>query len=159
MLNIDRFAIYRIPIPTEFQTGGKRTIRVSMAYDPPVRRTRAEYLGTKMDFRLVRGCPVDHISDHYRSHTGQETTHPDLPKKFDCDLKPSKTQRAGNTLQTGSISFTKDTLDYGNEYHLVVRCIGGWATDEVQQRFAVVVELEHQAGVQLYARLRARARV
>ncbi len=159
VLNIDRFAIYRIPIPAEFQTGGKRTIRVSLAYDPPVRRTRAEYLGTKMDFRLVRGCPVDHISDHYRSHSGQDTTHPDLPKKFDCDLKPSKTQRAGNTLQTGSISFTKDTLDYGNEYHLVVRCIGGWATDEVQQRFAVVVELEHQAGVQLYARLRARARV
>ena len=159
VLNIDRFAIYRIPIPAEFQTGGKRTIRVSLAYDPPVRRTRAEYLGTKMDFRLIRGCPADHISEHYRSHAGQDTTHPDLQPKYDCDLKPNKTQRAGNTLQTGSISFTKDTVDYGNEYHLVVRCIGGWATDEVQQRFAVVVELEHQAGIQLYARLRARARV
>lgn len=159
VLDIERFAIYRIPIPAEFQTGGKRTIRVSLAFDPPVRRTRAEYLGTKMDFRLVRGCPADFISEHYRSHTGEDSTHPDLPPRYDCDLKPNKTLRAGNTLQTGAISFSRDTLDYGNEYHLVVRCMEGWATDEVQQRFAVVVELEHQAGVQLYARLRARARV
>ena len=158
-LDIDRFAIYRIPIPAEFQTGGKRTIRVSLAYDPPVRRTRAEYLGTKMDFRLIRGCPPQHISDHFRSHVGEDTEHPEMAGRYDCDLKPNKTQRKGNTLQTGSITFSKDTLDYGNEYHLVVRCMEGWATDELRQRFAVVVELEHQAGVQLYARLRARARV
>ena len=157
-LDIDKFAIYRIPIPVEFQTGGKRTIRISLAYDPPVRRTRADYLGTKMDFRLIRGCPVDHISNFFRSHAGQESTHPDMPPRYDCDLKPSKTQRGGNTLQTGSITFTKDTLDYGNEYHLVVRCMGGWATDELRQRFAIVVELEHQIGVQLYARLRPRLR-
>ncbi len=159
ILDIDRFAIYRIPIPAEFQTGGKRTIRVSLAYDPPVRRTRAEYLGTKMDFRLIRGCPPQHISDHFRSHVGEDTEHPEMADRYDCDLKPNKTHRKGNTLQTGSITFSKDTLDYGNEYHLVVRCIEGWATDELRQRFAVVVELEHQAGVQLYARLRARARV
>ena len=82
-----------------------------------------------------------------------------MPGRFDCDLLPNKTQRAGNTLQTGEISFSRETLGYGNEYHLVVRCMEGWASDEVRQKFAVVVELEHQAGVQLYARLRARARV
>lgn len=159
ILDIDRFAIYRIPIPPEFQTGGKRSIRVSLAYDPPVRRTRAEYLGTKMDFRLIRGCPPQHISDHFRSHVGEDTEHPEMAGKYDCDLKPNKTQRKGNTLQTGSITFSKDTLDYGNEYHLVVRCMEGWAKDELHQKFAVVVELEHQAGIQLYARLQARARV
>lgn len=111
VLEIDKFAIYRIPIPAEFQTGGKRTIRVSLAYDPPVRRTRADYLGTKLDFQLIRGCQVDHISNFFRSHAGQDSTHPDMPQKYDCDLKPSKTQRCGNTLQTGSVTFTKDTLD------------------------------------------------
>jgi hypothetical protein len=49
---------------------------------------------------------------------------------------------------------------YGDSYYLVVRCEGGWAaTFEDRQRFAVVVELTHQAEVQLYERLRARARV
>jgi hypothetical protein len=158
-LEVDKFAIYRLPIPAEFQTGGKRTIRVSLAYDPPVRRTRAEYVGTKMDFRLIRGCPADEVSDHFRSYTGEDGDHIEMPKKNNCNLKPGPTHRAGNTLQTAEVSYTKETLDYGDEYFLVVRCAGGWAVGEARQRFAVVVELEHQAGVQLYARLRPRVRV
>lgn len=158
-LDIDKFAIYSIPIPAEFQSGGKRTIRISLAYDPPVRRTRAEYIGTKMDFRLIRGGSVELVSEHFRSHTGEEETYPPMPNSYDCDLLPNKTQRAGNTLQTAQVSFTRDTDPYGNEYYLVVRCMEGWATDEVSQRFAVTVELEHQAGVQLYARLRERVRM
>lgn len=46
-LGINQFAVYRVPIPREFQGNGRRTIRVSLAFNPPVRRTRAEYIGTK----------------------------------------------------------------------------------------------------------------
>ncbi len=158
-LEVDKFAIYRVPIPPEFQTGGKRTIRISLAYDPPVRRTRAEYIGTKMDFRLIRGCPADQVSNHFRSYAGEDDDHIEMPNRYNCDLKPGPSHRAGNTLQTAKVSFTKDTVDYGDEYFLVVRCAEGWAEGELLQRFAVVVELEHQAGVQLYARLRPRVRV
>ncbi|UWQ93432.1 S8 family peptidase [Rhodobacteraceae bacterium M382] len=159
VLEIDKFAIYRVPIPAEFQTGGKRTIRVSLAFDPPVRRTRAEYLGTKMDFRLIRGCPADQVSDHFRSYTGEEGTHVEMRDRYNCKLMPGPNHRAGNTLQSAEVSFSRDTLEYGNEYYLVVRCAGGWADGEARQRFAVVVELEHQIGVQLYARLRPRVRI
>jgi Subtilase family len=158
-LEIDKFAIYRVPIPAEFQTGGKRTIRVSLAFDPPVRRTRAEYIGTKMDFRLIRGCPSAQVSNHFRSYNGEEGNHVEMPDRYNCKLTPGPNHRAGNTLQTASVSFSRDTLDYGNEYYLVVRCAGGWAEGEARQRFAVLVELEHQVGVQLYARLRPRIRV
>ena len=158
-LEVDKFAIYRVPIPAEFQTGGKRTIRVSLAYDPPVRRTRAEYVGIKMDFRLIRGCPANEVSDHFRSYTGEDGDHTEMQPRNNCSLKPGPTHRAGNTLQTAEVSFSRETLDYGDEYFLVVRCAGGWAVGAAHQRFAVVVELEHQAGVQLYARLRPRVRV
>lgn len=157
-LDIDKFAIYRVPIPTEFKTGGKRTIRISLAYDPPVRRTRAEYLGVKMDFRLIRGCSIADVSSHFRSYTGEEGDHTEMPDRNNCKLKPGPQHRAGNTLQTAEVSFSTDTLGYGDEYYLVVRCAGGWAEEEVHQRFSIVVELEHQAGVQLYARLRPRVR-
>lgn len=158
-LDIDKFAIYRVPIPAEFKTGGKRTIRISLAYDPPVRRTRAEYLGVKMDFRLIRGSSIADVSSHFRSYAGEEGNHTDMPNRYNCDLKPGPQHRAGNTLQTAEVSFSKDTLEYGDEYYLVVRCIGGWAEEEFQQRFSIVLELKHQAGVQLYSRLRPRARV
>jgi subtilisin family serine protease len=158
-LEIEKFVIYRVPIPVEFLSGGRRTVRVSLAYDPPVRRTRAEYLGTKMDFRLIRGCPSDHVLEHFRSHAGEIGDHPDMPNRYNCNLLPGPNHRAGNTLQTAQVSYTKETIDYGNEYFLVVRCAGGWAEEEVRQRYAVVVELEHQVGMQLTVRERERVRV
>lgn len=158
-LELDHFAVYRVPIPIEFQTGGKRTIRVSLAYDPPVKRTRAEYIGTRMNFRLIRGCPVDHVFEYFRSRVGEGTDPPEMAGKYDCDLVPKKNARDKNTIQSASISFSADTTQYGGEYHLVVRCVGGWAMDqEIRQNFALVVELEHHAQVQLYARLRPRLR-
>lgn len=159
-LAINEFAVYRIPIPREFQTNGRRTIRVSLAFDPPVRRTRAEYIGIKMNFRLLRGCEVDDVFEHFRARGAEDGDHPNIPNRFKCGLEPSSSLRDGNTLQTGSKSFVRETAEYGDEYYLVVRCFGGWAEEqEVGQNFAVTVELEHQPETQLYARVRQRIRV
>lgn len=159
-LEINQFAVYRVPIPPEFRIGGRRTIRVSLAFNPPVRRTRAEYIGTKMNFRLLRGCDVEDVFEHFRARGAEEEDPPGIPNRFKCDLKPSPTRRDRNTLQTAAKTYQQDTIAYGEEYYLVVRCIGGWAEEqEAAQNFAVTVELEHQQGVQLYARLRQRIRV
>ena len=51
----------------------------------------------------------------------------------------------------------RDIAGYGDRYHLVVRCEAGWASNLVdRQRFAVVVQLEHEAEIQLYQRVRIR---
>ena len=159
-LEMDRFAVYRVPIPREFQGNGRRTIRVSLAYDPPVKRTRAEYAGVRMNFRLIRGCPVHEVFEHFRTHAGEEGEAPDIPRRYNCDLKLGPNSRDKNTIQTAAVTYTRDTARYGNEYYLIVRCVGGWALDqEVFQNFAVVVELEHQAGVQLFAQMVQRIRL
>ncbi len=159
-LALDHFAVYQLPIPEPFQSGGRRSIRVTLAFDPPVRHTRADYAGIGMNFRLLRGCDPDLIFEHFRRRTQEEGRQPDIDSRFDCDLKPGPRERERGTLQTASVTFTRGTEAYGDNYYLVVRCDGGWAgTFETQQRFAVVVELTHQAEVQLYERLRARVRV
>lgn len=158
-LNINHFAVFRVPVPPEFQSNGRRTIRVSLAFDPPVRRTRAEYIGTKMNFRLLRGCPSAEVFAHFRSRTAEEGDPPDIPGRFQCGLEPGPNSRDGNTLQSASAAFVNDTTGYGDEYYLVVRCVGGWAeSQEVAQNFAAVVELEHQPAIRLYERLRQRVR-
>lgn len=159
-LALDHFAVYQLPIPELFQSGGRRSIRVTLAFDPPVRHTRADYAGIGMNFRLVRGCGPDLIFEHFRRRTQEEGRQPDIDNRFDCDLKPGPRERERGTLQTASVTFTRGTEAYGDNYYLVVRCDGGWAgTFETQQRFAIVVELSHQAEVQLYERLRARVRL
>lgn len=160
-LEMDQFAAYRVPIPQEFRTGGTRTIRVSLAYDPPVRRTRNDYIGTKMDFRLLRGIDEAKLFEHFRDRDRTlEGAAPDLPDRFKCKLKPGSEERANNTLQTASVTFTRDTEEYGQVYYLVVRCLSHWAVDQfLDQRFAVVVELEHRPEIRIYNRVRERVQV
>ncbi|MGY6554566.1 MAG: S8 family peptidase [Wenzhouxiangella sp.] len=159
-LSINHFAVYRVPVPPEFQGNGRRTIRVSLAFDPPVRRTRAEYIGTKMNFRLLRGCPAAEVFSHFRARRAEEGDPPSIPDRFRCQLEPGPISRDSQTLQAAAKTYIRDTAQYGDEYFLVVRCVGGWAEpQEVTQKFAVVVELEHQPSIQLFARLRQRIRV
>lgn len=160
-LPIDHFAVYEVPIPDLFQTeAGHRTITVSLAYDPPVRHTRADYAGIGMSFRLVRGCAPRLIYEHYRRREAAEEKFPELEKRYNCALKPGPQLREKATLQSASVSFKQDISGYGDRYYLVVRCEGGWAGRLLQrQRFAVVVQLEHEAQVQLYQRVRVRLNV
>ena len=160
-LEMDQFAVYRLPIPPEFQAGGTRTIRVSLAYDPPVRHTRNDYLGTKMDFRLLRGIDELELFEHFRDRDkALEGAAPNVPPRFKCNLQPGVDERAGNTLQTASVTFKRETEKYGEVYYLVVRCLSHWAVDQIlDQRFAVVVELEHQPEIRIYNRIRERVQV
>lgn len=159
-LAIDHFAVYQIPVPEPFQTErGRRTIRVSLAYDPPVRHSRLDYNGVSMGFRLIRGCDVNKVFEHYRQRAQIEGPIPDMEKRFNCKLLPGPAIREKSSLQTASVTFSRDISEYGNEYFLVVRCAGGWAGDVGQQGFAVTVEISHEAEIALYERLRQRIRV
>lgn len=160
-LALDHFAVYRIPIPEAFQAGGngERCIRVTLAFDPPVRHTRADYAGTGMSFRLVRGCDPDLIFEHYRRREQAEGPFPELAPRYNCNLVPGPQAREKGTVQCATVTFKRGVEEYGENYYLVVRCESGWATYVDRQQFAIVVELLHKAEVQLYERVRQQIRV
>jgi hypothetical protein len=159
-LALDHFAVYQIPIPEPFRSeGSERTIRVTLAFDPPVRHTRADYAGVGMSFRLIRGCKPKLIFDHYRKRTKEEGPVPEIEKRFGCSLLPGPQAREKATVQSARVTFKRSIEAYGDTYYLVVRCEGGWASFVDRQRFAVVVEISQKAEVQLYERIRQRIRV
>jgi hypothetical protein len=160
-LEIDHFAVYRIPIPEPFQTErGERCIRVTLSYDPPVRHTRVDYTGVGMSFRLIRGCAHTLIFEHYRKRTKEEGSFPEIADRFDCSLSPGPQAREKGTVQCATATFKRNIKGYGDEYFLVVRCEGSWATTSINsQRFAVVVEISHKAEIQLYERIQQRIRL
>jgi hypothetical protein len=157
-LAFDNFHIYEVPIPDELiRENGTRAITVSLAYDPPVRHTRFDYLGVKMSFR---GKSANEIAEAFRQRTRDEAAVDRLTStSYDCTMVPSPTIREGGTLQRGTFTMRrKPGTDYGDTYHVVVRCERKWARDEhAPQKYAVVVTVEHSAGVNLY-RHRARHR-
>lgn len=154
-LPVDRFAVYEVPIPTDFQTvKGTRHIKVSLAFDPPVRNSRKEYLGIKMGYQLVRGKSAEEVFDRFRRWEAEEKEQAGgaytFENKWICDLSPLATIREAGTLQVGTFIRQRDMSGYGDHYYLVVRCEGKWASKLVeQQTFAVAVELWHEALVEL----------
>ncbi len=160
-LAVDHFAIYEIPIPTAYQSdAGRRHLRVSLAYDPPVRHTRADYAGLGMNFRVYRGCDPNLLFEHFRRRTQEEGAFPEIESRYGCKLEPGPRAREVGSLQVAEVAYQRDVSGYGDVYHLVVRCEAGWAADRVtHQRFAVAVELAHERATQLYARIRERVRV
>ena len=163
-LTFDNFAVYEVPVPKEYQSEkGRREIRVTLAFDPPVRHRRVDYLGTTMSFRLVRGCKADFVFEHYRKRSSAEGKHPDLPGRYNCKLEPGPNIRDNGTVQTAVANFEKDVSEYGDTYYVVVRCEAGWASSvsvqDQKQRYALAVELRHAAPIKLYERVRMRQRL
>jgi hypothetical protein len=156
----DHFAVFRIPIPPDYQTtAGSRHLRVTLAYDPPVRETRNDYRGLTMEYQVVRGkTPAEVFKAFRRPQAGEEGTER-FPAKYTVNLRPGISERNRSTIQTGRASFERNISQYGDEYFLVVSCKGGWAPEFTRQRFGVVVEISHTADIRLYERLQQRVQV
>lgn len=160
-LTFDNFHIYEVPIPRAFiEDNGTRRITVALAYDPPVRYTRFDYLGVKMSFRLIRGKSVVEIAEAFRQRTRDEQRiDPLTSTRYDCPMEPKPAAREGGTLQKATFTRRRPSTDYGDTYYLVVRCEKKWARDEHgPQRYAVVVVVEHLSEVNLYNEIRDRVR-
>ncbi|MBN1255046.1 MAG: S8 family peptidase [Deltaproteobacteria bacterium] len=162
-LGFDNFHIYELPIPVEFiNTNGVRSIIVTLAFDPPVRHSRFDYLGIKMSFRLIRGKTVEEIVEAFRQRTNVEGTVDRLTStSFDCQAIPKPGLREGGTLQCATFTMRRTPqTDYGDTYFLVVRCEKKWAREEhAPQRYAVVAVMKHSADVNLYNRIRERVAI
>jgi hypothetical protein len=154
----DQFLVYEVPIVDEFvETPGTRTISVSLAFDPPVRHTRVDYLGNRMSFRLVRGGTLNEVIEFYRKRPKADGP-VDRGSLRECDLVPSSSRRELNTLQKATFTIRRNPLDYGEIYYLVIRCEGRWAAAS-PQNFAVVVIVEHEGTAELYARIAERVQL
>ena len=168
-IEIDTFSVFEVPIPEALlNADGAKRITVSLAYDPPVRRRRAEYLGVRMAYWLVRGKSVDQIVEAYRQLTEDESkSFKDSNEKpqgafqspFKCDLKPGSQALQSSTLQRSSWKFTTSKPSYGNSYYLIVRCDRRWAPENfIRQDFGVTVTIEANEP-RLYNLIRNRIRV
>jgi Subtilase family len=160
-LRHDNFHVYEIPIPDDFLTSrDARSIEVTLAFDPPVRHSRFDYLGVKMSFRLIRGRNLEEVIQTCQTQAGNEDPLDSFAStRWDCKMKPGPDAREGGTLQKAIFSMTRPPLEYGNIYHLVVRCEKKWARIEHEpQRYAIVVTLQQQGAVNIYQQVNQRIR-
>jgi hypothetical protein len=160
-MDSDTVAIHPLPIPTAFQSvTAARTIRVALAFDPPVRRTRREYLAGEMKFDLLRASTLAEVQGWYRNQ-GKGTA-AKLPKQRQRPkLEPGSEASANSTLMVRGLRRQQafDQSD-GDTYFLAVTHSGRpWAKAGSQTyAIAVAFEEEERQNVDLYAELQQRVR-
>lgn len=172
-LLLDRFAVYSVPIPPSFvQAASRKLIRVALAFDPPVRRRRMDYLGVEMTFQMIRGKSLNEVIAAYESVRPDEEPESAIGSPFKIDFHPKESprnaqyRRKKSTLQLADFDFTRDASRYGDTYWLVVRSERKWAPIEIEaQDYAVAVvlaadddQLYNSVALRLQQRTRVRAR-
>jgi hypothetical protein len=163
---IDTLILYEVPIPDVLRNApGRKRIIVSLAFDPPVRRRRADYCGVEMGMNLFRGKTPDEIVGAYRSVTRDERENAPgaLRAPHQCDLLPKSRVVETSTLQRREWTFTRTADNYGDTYYLMIQARRNWAPPEIMaQDFGLAVTItadESRLYSQVQQRVRARQRV
>jgi Subtilase family len=155
---VDDVHLYVIPVPATFyQPGGWRRLTAALAYDPPVRTTRLDYLASHMDMQVYFGVPVATVRAAYVKEAGAEDQSPPELEKYKRDLQPSSTHRGKGANQFCAVTF-RQRLDSakGTDFILAIRNTNRWDTPGARQAYALAVQLERDTQhADLYAELRA----
>lgn len=149
-IGIGKINIFEIPIPDEvYSSKGACKINISLAYNPPCRDSRIDYMGVKMSFGLYRGLDLDDVTKYTCKPDDDEfekSTLPEDKKGCKCKMDPAIASTARGTLLKSThklINNAKAQRVYGDTYYLVVKCTKKWLQEEGFQPFAVVVSIEH----------------
>jgi hypothetical protein len=152
----DVFHLYELEVPPEFLSlTSKRRIRVTLAYDPPVKGTRKEYLRRKLFFRFMCGQPTDEIVQ--ASTQGRDLEQPDITPAYQT-VKDSTVQSVVFEGTRGSRFGQGNDPEASAVWHILVRSEPRLETEGFPpQRYALVASLEHtDAEVRLYQKVRVR---
>lgn len=150
---IDTVQIHPLPLPEIFRrgSGGERTITVALAFDPPVRRQRREYLASSMKLDIYRNIDPDELAEMLIKQDPDDAM--DLIKdKRRLKMTPGSNSFTNSTLQlrqwTARNSFTDDDETF---FIVVTHKAQTWARsspDYETQSYALAVTLEDQNLVQ-----------
>ncbi|MBO1765801.1 S8 family peptidase [Allobranchiibius sp. GilTou38] len=163
---VDTVQIHPLPVPDEFRSGAKRdrTITVALAFDPPVRRQRREYLAGTMKFEVYRDIDPDELALILQRQDPDDPSSP-IKDRRKLDFQPGVNTFVHSTLQlrgwTGKQSFPNDSDTF---YVAVTHKAQKWARNSPayeRQDYALAVTLEDRdlATADLYQILRTQLRV
>jgi hypothetical protein len=174
----NRVMVHRLPVPAEYADGTRdRTFRVALAFDPPVRRSRREYVAGTMSVDLVRGLSAQQIEEIYARQptvaaAEQDPSivrHPLPDDEHRPSLRPGATVIGSNTLiRREFLNGTWDP-DHGEYFLIVTHNQSPWTSAQrstyPEQTYALAVEIaeEGRSTLDLYAavslQLRGRVRI
>ena len=119
--------IHRLPVPREFAEGASvRQFRIALAFDPPVRRSRRDYIAGKMHFEFVRSTSFAEVRRAYEAQPSlaEVEANPGIARfplpsgRARPRVVPARTSLSKNTLIRCDVDADWDPDD--EDYFLIV---------------------------------------
>lgn len=157
----DSHQFYELPLPDEFLRSKRATrrITVTLAYCPPVKTTRMEYLATKISYRLVKGDSLDDVQRHFNQKLKKEEE--SIPDASAPNRTITCQERERGTVQS-SIWTLKQLSPKQKWFVVVTRQDKEWGRafclDEESYALVVSVNDHENLEARLYAQIQARIR-
>ena len=162
------FHVYSLVIPETFlQEPGKRAISVALAYDPPTRLSRRDYISTAMWLEVYGGLTTEQVVE-YRSRYDGDGEPPRVPDRNRLNFSPagqtirmSTVQKRAWNSNRGTVFLNRTDPSGDSSLHIFVGCQPRFPNPlgEDSQRYALVVTLEHDSqNVDVYQEVRSRVR-
>lgn len=146
---IDTVRIHPVPVPEVFRrgSGGYRSLTVALAFDPPVRRQRREYLAAVMQVDLYRNVSLAELEVVLQRQ--QENEKLDLIRdRRHPKLEPGSDSVASSTLQVRRWTVKKQFVNDEDVFYVAVtHRANTWARADSryrEQSYALTVTLEDQ---------------
>ncbi|MDO9537824.1 MAG: S8 family peptidase [Thermoplasmata archaeon] len=100
-LPLKSFHIYSVRIPPDFlQRRGHKKIAISLAYDPPVRLSRKDYIATRVFFEVYKGLTSYQLEDFRRAkERGEDIELPLVPEDAKTNFTPGYQVVQNSTVQ------------------------------------------------------------
>ncbi|HEY1698807.1 MAG TPA: S8 family peptidase [Trebonia sp.] len=150
----DTAVIHAIPVPEQFARGrsATRTIQVALAYDPPVRRQRREYLAGTMQMDLYRATDIEDLAETVARQDPDARIPQINGRRRVSHLKPGIDSLRSSTLQVRTWKATTLDVDDGDTYLLAItHKVQTWArnTDYTRQPYALAVTIADEGRTDL----------
>lgn len=157
-LRSDGFHVYRLPATNDFfMAPGTRHLTVSLAFDPPVRYRRFDYMAFQMECVVVRGISEDEVFHLASSDNAGKLS--ELSKaQFKLDPPTGMNGRGANQL--GRVTLRRRPQSkFQQDWYIVVRSVNKWMRDRSPQPYALAVALEVEGSAQLHQQLETALRL
>jgi len=158
-LRPEDFHVYRIPMTQAFTgVSGPHEISVGLAFSPPVRHRRFDYLGFQMDFQLARAIELDDLFDLAGAEFDSDG---EKLSDYELSMRPTRTARSKGANQMARYSSTqRPREDFHDDWYLVVKSFNKWMpSSAAPQPYALAISIEVERTVELFAELEAELRV
>jgi len=152
--------LYSILLPDSLlDVSGRKTISVTLVYDPPINKNRLDYLNCTMAFKLYKNIDIKDVKRAYNSiEVNDSFENITIDNKYEIKLCPKNSLRKKGVHQKAWKIYDRiNNKSINNKFPLTLAVFcknNSVQKNDYLQDYSVIVKIEHTGNTELYNTLR-----